>query len=437
MIRRLLLAACFALLSYGTQAQAFEPGYLVRSTGDTLRGEIENGFWVEPPTFIRFRFSPSSPSQVFQPRQLRVVSFTGDRYFRYEALPIDYQAETRIERLSHSYKPSSQIDSLLAEVLLEGDVSLLRVAQPGAQHYFLVQQGRPTLELSERKYLRDLPKTKNVMMDANNYKGQLLVYFGTCAAASEAVPTTLFTPKSLVKLVELYNKECGAARVPGRQWLPQAKPRRRLSLQGGLVAGMRYNRIESGSPRLAGKCVDCETHPFAGLYADLLQPSRTTAIYGELTLSRFKSQGAHYAYDPVTKAESTTEFNYRATMGTARIGVRYFMQLPREHQLLLTVGYELNSVFESSASVTTTSGRNYSVPKDDLIFASTTLFPNVGLGWRYQRLTVNFDGQMYIASKEDDLSGIFVGSNHALRLSLGYRLSKNPDVTLKAPAPLP
>ena len=56
----LLTASLFGSLQ--TRAQAFEPGLLVRSNGDTLHGEIENGFWTEPPALIRYRSAPNSPS---------------------------------------------------------------------------------------------------------------------------------------------------------------------------------------------------------------------------------------------------------------------------------------------------------------------------------------------------------------------------------------
>ena len=64
MLKLLLLLLTASLFgSLQTRAQAFEPGLLVRSNGDTLHGEIENGFWTEPPTLIRYRSASNSPSQ--------------------------------------------------------------------------------------------------------------------------------------------------------------------------------------------------------------------------------------------------------------------------------------------------------------------------------------------------------------------------------------
>ena len=64
MLKPLLLLLTASLFgSLQTRAQTFEPGLLVRSNGDTLHSEIENGFWTEPPAFIRYRSTPNSPSQ--------------------------------------------------------------------------------------------------------------------------------------------------------------------------------------------------------------------------------------------------------------------------------------------------------------------------------------------------------------------------------------
>ena len=63
MLKPLLLLLTASLFgSLQTRAQTFEPGLLVRSDDDTLRGEIENDFWTEPPALIRYRTTPNSPS---------------------------------------------------------------------------------------------------------------------------------------------------------------------------------------------------------------------------------------------------------------------------------------------------------------------------------------------------------------------------------------
>ncbi|MCI1189192.1 hypothetical protein MON38_17345 [Hymenobacter sp. DH14] len=423
-LRLLFALPALLLASFLAHAQTFEPGLLVRSTGDTLRGEIENGFWVEPPTFIRFRPAPGSAAQLLEPRQLRTVSFTGGRYFRYAALPINHAAETQLDRLPRGYSTDMRTDSLLAEVLLEGPAELLRVVRSGVTHFLIQRTGQPYLELSERKYLRETPQGTWVVADGNNYAAQLSLYFGDCPAAATAAATAPFTAPGMAAVVQAYDKACAGSTLPGRSWLAQARPRRRLAFQGGLLAGGRYNRTELlGYYGLSqSDCSDCQMHPYAGLYAELLQPSRTFAVYGELSFSPFQGQGRTYSF--TNTGSVLDEYGYRGLLGTARLGIRYFFPLRHEQQLLLGFGYELNNVL----SIRQTSGANaYVLPAQNDFYASPTLLPNVALGWRAQRFTASIDAQLYHDSQRVDFSGNFFGSNYAARVGLSYRLGRNPD----------
>lgn len=441
-LRLLLTLPAFLLASLLSHAQISEPGLLVRSTGDTLRGEIENSFWTEPPTSIYFRAAPGSPAQLFKPRQLRAVSFTSGRAFRYAGLPIDHAAKDKIGDLPYENRPDVHVDSLLAEVLVEGDVTLVQVAPFNKTvHYVLLSPSRPPLDLSARKYLRQNADKSWLLTDGNNYRGQLGVYFGQCPAAYEASQKVSFTAKGLAEVVQTYNTSCGPSRQQSRNLLAQALPRRRVAFQGGVLAGMRYNRIEGAARGLQGKCVDCQVHPFGGLYVELLQPGRAFALYGELGLSKFHSLGSHYlGYNANTGTSMYNTVEYSAWLTTARLGVRYYVPLSHEQQLLFGFGYELN--FVSSPRTITTTGPFGDLTQEELYYATPTLLPNIGLGWRRQRITFTLDGQLYFSSDTDSnnnstystlqtgarVAGAqFFGTNFAARLGVSYRLGRNPD----------
>ncbi|MDO7876754.1 hypothetical protein Q5H93_18560 [Hymenobacter sp. ASUV-10] len=415
MLLRLLLLLFFSCITFGSLAQVYEPGWLVRSNGDTLRGEIENGFWREPPPFIHYRATAGSASQLFQPRQLRAVQFTGGRYFRYLALPVDHAAHTHLDRLERGLHYDVQTDSLLAEVLVEGHLSLLRVRLPSATHYFLLQPGHPVLELSERQYLRQLATGSWATADGNNYRGQLGTYFGTCPAAFAALQHTAFTADDLTAVVLTYNEQCTPARQAGRHWVAQASPRRRMALRGGVLAGGRYHHIPNLGVPAAVPCVDCGLHPFAGLYADLLQPGRVSAFTGEFSLQRFQSQGFQF-FGPPT-------FQYRAWLGTARLGVRFLYPLPREQQVLFGFGYELAWVLAPVVTAGTATADELKSQE----YAPPALLPHFVLGWRQQRLTISADAQLYNVEGGGDFSQRLFGTGYALRLATAYRLGRNPD----------
>jgi len=417
-----LLFSVSLLFSFRAQAQVYEPGWLVRTSGDTLRGEIENGFWEMPPTFIRFRTAASSPSQLFQPYQLRAVSFAKGRYFRYEAIPVDHAAETRLDKLREGIVHSVQIDSLLAEVLIEGPTMLWRVAQLGAVHFLVRRPGQPVLEMSAYNYLRANGRGALAVTDGNNYRSQLQQYFGDCPAAAAAAEKVPYTADGLVAVVQAYYAACAGGQFAPRTWLAPATQQHKAAFQAGVLAGARYNRIESPSYLLAGTCTDCGVHPLAGFYAELLQANRTSAFYGELSVSRFRNRGVLSSY-----YNTYTAIDYQAWLGTARIGVRFFAPLRHDQQLLFSFGLEHNFIFSSSATSTT----------EDLGFAAPTLLPNFGVGWRYQRLTLNLDQQFYKNQSGLDFSDLFFSSSVAVRLSVGYRLGRGADAPRAARLPQP
>ena len=447
--RLLLLLAAAQFYIFQAQAQVFEPGLLVRANGDTLRGEIENGFWVEPPTVVRFRRSAASSVEAFKPRQLRAFILIGGRYFRYEALPIDHAAENRFEYIHRGNATNIHVDSLLAEVLVEGPISLLRVGRLSGPHFLVLGLNQPVLDLSAQQYLRQSPTGAWKRTDGNNYRGLLGMYFATCPAAFTVIQTAPFTPEGLAAVVQAYNQTCSPAHQSGRSWLPQALSRHRAALQGGLLTGLRYNRIERTTAPISvatGACVDCQPHPYAGLYAELLQPSRTSALYGEVSLSRFTGAGTEISGYQSGTTVVLTDYRFQAWLVTARLGVRHFFRLPREQQLLLGVGYELNRVL--NPTLTLLSGPPVAAGYD-VNYAIPTFFPNVDLSWRSNRLTATIDGQLYADSREarsnqgavggtsasSFFSGVFFGSNFALRLGVAYRLGRNPDAVHSAAAP--
>ncbi|GAA4050281.1 hypothetical protein GCM10022409_41320 [Hymenobacter glaciei] len=424
-LRLLFALPALLLVTPLSHAQTFEPGLLVRANGDTLRGEIENGFWVDAPEFIRYRATPASPSQLLQPRQLRAVSFTNGRYFRYEALPINHAAEVQLSRLPHGYTTDVRTDSLLAEVLLEGPAGLLRTTYQGIAHYLIRRSGQPYLELSEQKYLRETTTGRREVANGNNYQGQLELYFGDCPAARTAAAAAPFTVQGLAAVVQAYNQACAPTAPPARSWLAQAIPRRRLALQGGLVAGLRYSSFRNGYESLPETlpCTDCQPRPFAGLYADLLHPGRTRALYGELSLSRFSNQS--YEYYRLNSSVSYYVVDYRAWLFSARLGLRFFFPLPHERQWLLSLAYELNKSF--APTITSSTGGPVALTNDQLGYGFPSLLPSLGLGWRAQRCTLSLDGQLYTnRNSEGAFSGI-IGTNFVARAGIAYRLGRNPD----------
>ncbi|MBF9140972.1 hypothetical protein [Hymenobacter properus] len=423
MLPRLLLTAALSCFIWRAQAQAFEPGYIVRSTGDTLRGEVENGVWEEPPTFIRFRSTSNGLGELFKPRQLRAVALTLGRYFRYQALPIDHAAETRLDRLTQGYTPNVRVDSVLAEVLVEGAASLVRVVRIGATHYVVSRPGQPLLELSERKYLHTGRYGTLEVVNGNNYRAQLERYFGDCPAASRAAVGAEYSAPGLAAVVQAFNETCTPGGAAGRTFFPKKAPHR-LAFHIGAAAGARYLLRPTEDGRHWG-------WPSGGLYGEMLLPNRTVSLYGDLTVGRFSGGGSvqtgtipssmvvgGVVYNYTTPVFG--DYTYRAWLLTARLGARVYFPLPAGQRIFIGGGFTNDVV----------TGRRFTLPagaatpnpgdNDDV----GLLLPYAGIGWRANRLSVSLDAMVYSGLRE-------------LRAGLAYRLNSNPDATPHRPAAKP
>ena len=126
-----------------------------------------------------------------------------------------------------------------------------------------------------------------------------------------------------------------------------------------------------------------------------------------------------------------SDYTYRALLGTLRFGIRYFIPLPREQQVLVGLGYEFNSIVLTR--IRTVSGPPVTFQREGR-YSLPAALPNIGVGWRSNRLTVGVDGQTYDDFGDTKLSTL-VGRNFVVRASVGYRLGRNPDVA-KPPAPV-
>ncbi|MCC3152126.1 hypothetical protein [Hymenobacter sp. BT770] len=331
-------------------------------------------------------------------------------------MPLDHAAETRPDRLSRGYSANVHVDSVLAEVLVEGPASMLRVVRISATHYLVRRVGQPVLDLSERKYLHIGRYGALEVINGNNYQAQLELYFGDCPAAIRELPRAEFTSAGLAAVVQAFNATCAPTGGPARSWLTQTEPRRNRAAHLGVMASGRYLLYspDDGSRWLG---------PTGGIYGEVLLPNRTVSLYGDLNLGRVGGRGGSvqtgstpgttvvggvvYNYSiPVY-----SDFTYQAWLVAARVGVRRYFPLLHEQQFFLSGGFASDVI----------AGRRFTLPAGAMATPSSRNFDNIGLplpyvgvGWRSRRVAVGLDG-------------LVLDRLYDLRLGVSYRLGSNPD----------
>jgi hypothetical protein len=445
--RYLLLLFCFTTTCSLVQAQRFEAGFLVKSTGDTLRGQIENNFWVEPPKEVRFRSGPNAAILGVKSEEISSFALTPGRNFRRELLPLDRYAETQVARLPMGLVFNQKQELILAEVLVTGTASLLRVALQGAVHYWIRREKQEYIELTERLYMRRV-NGRLAIADGNNYKAQLSGYFGDCPLVVQTTESTPYTEAGLVRLVQLYNQECAVSRQAGTDFTLTDTSKRRVGFNGGLLTGVRLNtfrlRSQNGNgtryAMLDGLNIDNRPHPLGGLYLDVLHGGRQAALHLDLSVSTYGQEGKLSA-----AGGPDGRYVWRGTLVTARIGGRHFVPIGQQSRFFYGTGILFEYLWKQESLLEYMS---LNPPYNQEYFLNAGQLSSIAyaeLGWRQDRLTIALDVCSYRKVSYYDLLSVdplstinttylgreYTGRPWSFSATIGFRLNNNPDAVAK------
>lgn len=331
-------------------------------------------------------------------RQLHSIYLSSGRLFRQELLPIDRYAEARLDRLLPHVRHHQQLESVMADVYVTGTASLLGVTLDAVKHFFIQREQRPYLEMTERKYLA-LQNGTQYVADANDYRNQLLGYFGDCEATAEIIKTAPFTAVGLTQVVQAYNVQCSASHQSGRE-ISLSKPHQaRVTVRVGLLGGIRYNTVRNQNKI----DIDGLVHAQGGIYLDFVHLNQKLALHSAVLVSNYGR--------PDKRA---TDYIWRGVLANIQLGVRGFLPLSPRSQLVAGVGYELNYFLEKY---------NKGYPQRYLYADnfSGSLLPYLEAGVRLNRIMLLAHGRAYTPPK------YFTPRPYSLSLSVGYQLFKDSE----------
>jgi len=226
-----------ALLSIGSltaQAQArFQPGYLVRPTGDTVRGQINFQSVRKGAQQCLFRAANEQAVITWLPSQLKGYGLeSGERFISQLtplAAPPALAGSTTPTPIPAAGTPARQ---LFLEVLAEGAASLLSYSdEDGREHFYVLKAGaaQPIELVQLRRQVQDGSGSREQVVPL--YRGVLTEQFADCPDVLLGISKTEFKTASLIAAVNSYN----ACREPGR--VAFASPSRTITSLEVLVGG--------------------------------------------------------------------------------------------------------------------------------------------------------------------------------------------------------
>ena len=433
-----LLSLLLLLLSARTaRSQVFEAGYVVLMTGDTLRGEVQNEFWEEPPTTFFLRTGAAQATSI-PAEQVRSVYVSSGRLLRREVLPIDRLAQVRTAQLTRGIPRKQRPEQILADVWVDGAASLLGVTLDGVKHFFTRREQQPYLEMAERQHLVER-NGQLFAADANDYHNQLARYFADCPAAVAAAEKASFTGPGLTRVVQSYNQNCSAARTAGRELAHDQHNRPKAAVQLGIIVGTRYNSSKLRGPadnanntyNLDGFDIDGRIHGQAGAYLDVLMPGRRLALHTALTAAPYGRRGA--LPSQIVGEPAQPDRNWRGLHVVYQFGLRYLFAAKTDARWLLGAGYEVNFFGKSTVLYA-----NPGFPGAGQLptYYGGDILPYVEAGWRYKRYAFVGTARVY---KTYEYRSVYTQSalNYntvayrytpwSLALALHYQLNRNAD----------
>jgi hypothetical protein len=212
------LATILSIGSLAAHAQAgFQPGYLVRLTGDTVRGQIKYRNVRQGAQQCLFRAAGEQAATAWLPGQLKGYGLESGERFASQLTPI---APPPAPAGSAVPAPGAPARQLFLEVLAEGAASLLTYKdEAGQEHFYVLKAGaaQPTELVQVRRRVQDGSGSREQVVPV--YRGVLTEQFADCPAVLLGVSKTEFKTAALIAAVTSYN----VCREPGRVALVSPK----------------------------------------------------------------------------------------------------------------------------------------------------------------------------------------------------------------------
>ena len=207
-------------------------GYIIKNTGDTVRGFVHDKEWSVSPSVIEFQEDKNGP--IKEIRTSEIKAFYSNRPAFYESHTIKYDGDkwTTGKSYPQTREPSVWIEAtLFLETLVKSSgMSLYTLDdQNGRKHFFYSIKNSVPLELVSRQYLGMIDGTQKVVT-SEQWKQQLINATAACPSLKAKILDAEYGKSQMKRLIESYNVCTNERNLPLVN--KSIKPQRRKPLFG-------------------------------------------------------------------------------------------------------------------------------------------------------------------------------------------------------------
>ncbi len=333
-----------AIVSCETLAQRYQPGFIVETNRDTVKGFIEYKRWDRSPVEIFFKKSLEASEEVYDPLEIKSFSVANETY---ESAVVDVDVSPhKIGELSYVSTPDFVKDTVFLLVLVRGEKSLLYLKDRNAKnHFYIINESQQYQPLVYKQYLVGGGAGKAIA-ENQNYRGVLADYLKACASIQSKLGKIAYDVRPLKNLFDHYY-------TCTNKTMEQQMVRKEGKLELGVVAGASLSMLKfSGTPDyIADNDYETSIDPTIGFFCDLkILRSNNWRISNDIMYTSFdvKGEGAKTTVNGPTEYVSKTSFNYHYLKTHHMLQVN----LLKQRSLFLAAGFSTGFVLKDNYDVT-------------------------------------------------------------------------------------
>jgi len=351
-----------------------QPGIIITSSKDTLRGFIDYRNWGKNPDQIDFYRSQNDMATVYLPIEIQRFSVSGETY-KTAIVTID-ESPFRTDNLKEEVKFDYVTDTVFLLNLVDGEKNLYYLMDiNGKEHFFITNNSAMEL-LFFKRYLKKDEQGHLTVAQNRKYVGQLTIYLQNCSSIQSKLAELKYERNDMVRLFQYYYK-CTNTKMTSENKAVSKN-------EFGVLAGVSFTKLTffDGMPYFDEVDYPVSTNFSGGVFYNIVFPRN----FGRLSIS---NQLLYYAY----KTESVYDDAIITSIGLNYIMmnnmVRYKFPIKKVDFFLesgTTVGFGFN---ETNYQVF--NGNDLHRPSEGEAFEDMSklyLGVNLGLGFQYKKYSI-------------------------------------------------
>lgn len=306
--------ACLVLFvlsfQYAKAQKSFEPGYLVTSPNDTIRGYIDYKSWSRNPETINFKTSSGEKAETYGLSDMEGFGVHGENYVKAQ-VEINI-SPTDIDKLSSSSVPEVIKTVAFLLVVNNGPKGFFYLKdKAGKVQLYIREKEGPYQLLINHRYLAGNGSQKVVTV--TYYREQLNNFFAECPGLIANQKLLPYSQSSIGKVFDRFYAKCSSPKTPVVSYKPTSS-----LIQVGIAAGLSSSKLSFEGPvepELVNGGFPVSNKVSGGVFLNYVFPrlKQRASLYNELAFTSYKSSIANqttYSDNSYSKVRTTFGFGY-------------------------------------------------------------------------------------------------------------------------------